>query len=128
MMTDPDWLPHLMNSKGAVTAYGGFLCHTAIVCRELGIPCVTGIGEDALEELCNQHEQIEVNGNNGNVKVLERKRTIQHKETYMKGGENMIKFLKKLFKKNSNVLINLNNVNKTLSMSMAGNGNCSDCC
>lgn len=76
MMTDPDWLPHLMNSKGAVTAYGGFLCHTAIVCRELGIPCVTGIGEDALEELCNQHEQIEVNGNNGNVKVLEKKRTI----------------------------------------------------
>lgn len=41
----------------------------------------------------------------------------------------MIKFLKKLFKRrNSNVLINLNNVNKTLSMSMAGNGNCSDSC
>jgi len=74
MMTDPDWLPHLMNSKGAITAYGGFLCHTAIVCRELGIPCVTGIGEDALEELCNQHDTIEVNGNNGNVKVLEKKR------------------------------------------------------
>ena len=74
MMTDPDWLPHLMNSKGAVTAYGGFLCHTAIVCRELGIPCVTGIGEEALEELCNQHDAIEVNGNNGNVKVLEKKR------------------------------------------------------
>ena len=46
----------------------------------------------------------------------------------MKGGEKVIKFLKKLFKKDSNVLINLNNVNKTLSMSMAGNGNCSDCC
>lgn len=40
----------------------------------------------------------------------------------------MLKFLKKLFTKKTNVLINLNNVNKTLSMSMAGNGNCSDCC
>lgn len=40
----------------------------------------------------------------------------------------MLDFLKKLFKKDSNVLINLNNVNKTLSMSMAGNGNCSDSC
>ncbi len=40
----------------------------------------------------------------------------------------MIKLLKKLFKKDKNVLINMNNVNKTLSMSMAGNGNCSDCC
>lgn len=72
MMTDPDWLPHLMNSKGAVTAYGGFLCHTAIVCRELGIPCVTGIGEDALRELTNQVGDLEVNGNNGNVKVLKK--------------------------------------------------------
>lgn len=40
----------------------------------------------------------------------------------------MINFIKKLFKRNSNLLINLNNVNKTLSMSMAGNGNCSDSC
>jgi len=40
----------------------------------------------------------------------------------------MLDFIKKLFKKDSNVLINLNNVNKTLSMSMAGNGNCSDSC
>ena len=40
----------------------------------------------------------------------------------------MIRFLKRLFRKDNNVLINLNNVNKKLSMSMAGNGNCSDCC
>ena len=40
----------------------------------------------------------------------------------------MLDFIKKLFKKDNNVLINLNNVNKTLSMSMAGNGNCSDSC
>lgn len=40
----------------------------------------------------------------------------------------MIRFLKRLFRKDNNVLINLNNVNKALSMSMAGNGNCSDCC
>ena len=71
----------------------------------------------------------EVNGNNGNVKVLEKKRRmIQHKVINVKGGETMINFIKKLFKRNNNLLINLNNVNKTLSMSMAGNGNCSDCC
>ena len=70
MMTDPNWLPHLMSSKGAVTAYGGFLCHTAIVCRELGIPCVTGIGEDSLDQLTNNCENIEVNGNRGSIKIL----------------------------------------------------------
>lgn len=74
MVTDPDWLPHLMVSKGAVTAYGGFLCHTAIVCRELGIPCVTGIGEDALEQLSSYSDNIEVNGNSGNVKVLKKEK------------------------------------------------------
>ena len=46
----------------------------------------------------------------------------------MKGGDYMIRFLKRLFRKDNNVLINLNNVNKTLSLSMAGNGNFSDCC
>lgn len=76
MMTDPDWLPHLMSSKGAVTAYGGFLCHTAIVCRELGIPCVTGVGEEVLDELSkNESQNIEVNGNSGNVKVLEKRKS-----------------------------------------------------
>lgn len=75
MMTDPDWLPHLMSSKGAVTAYGGFLCHTAIVCRELGIPCVTGVGEDTLDEITKSETQnIEVNGNSGKVKILEKKK------------------------------------------------------
>lgn len=72
MMTDPDWFPHLINSKGAVTAYGGFLCHTAIVCRELGIPCVTGVGEDVLNILRQENSKyIEVNGNIGNIKVIE---------------------------------------------------------
>ena len=72
MMTNPNWLPHLMNSKGAITAYGGFLCHTAIVCRELGIPCVTGIGEEGLKKLCCSHAIVEVNGNNGYVKIIEK--------------------------------------------------------
>ncbi len=68
-MTDPNWLPHLMVSKGVVTAYGGFLCHTAIVCRELGIPCVTGVGEENLEEIKNnQFKFVEINGNDGSVK------------------------------------------------------------
>ena len=75
MMTDPKWLPHLMNSKGAVTAYGGFLCHTAIVCRELGIPCVTGVGEDSIDEITkSETKNIEVNGNSGKINVLAKKK------------------------------------------------------
>lgn len=88
MMTDPDWLPHLMNSKGAITAYGGFLCHTAIVCRELGIPCVTGVGEEALEELSREDSKyVEVNGNSGNVKFLEEENLEFSMLEDVRGGE-----------------------------------------
>lgn len=75
MTTDPSWLPHLMSSKGVVTAYGGFLCHTAIVCRELGIPCVTGVGEDTLDEIIKSEiKNIEINGNSGTVRMLDKKK------------------------------------------------------
>lgn len=67
--TDPDWVPIILRSSGIITAEGGFLSHTAIISRELGIPCVTGLGYDAIEKLKDE-EQIEVNGNNGSVKII----------------------------------------------------------
>jgi pyruvate,water dikinase len=41
-MTDPDWEPIMKIAAGIVTNRGGRTCHTAIVSRELGIPCVIG--------------------------------------------------------------------------------------
>lgn len=67
-ITDPDWVPNLLRAGGAVTSRGGFLCHTAIICRELGIPCITAVGDKALEVLANA-QLIEVYGNKGIVKV-----------------------------------------------------------
>jgi pyruvate,water dikinase len=43
-MTDPDWEPVLKRAAAVVTDQGGRTCHAAIVCRELGIPCVVGTG------------------------------------------------------------------------------------
>lgn len=65
--TDPDWVPVILKSSAIVTAEGGFLSHTAIISRELGLPCVTGLGYAAIEKLKNE-EEIEVNGTNGSVK------------------------------------------------------------
>ncbi len=64
--TDPDWVPAMINSRAIVTAEGGFLSHSAIISRELGIPCVTGIGYKNIEELSKMKE-IFVDGNNGLV-------------------------------------------------------------
>lgn len=66
MYTDPDWLDVMSRSSGLVTAVGGMLCHSAIIARELGIPCVTGVGRKALNVLRNENE-IYVNGTTGEV-------------------------------------------------------------
>jgi pyruvate,water dikinase len=40
--TDPDWLPTIRRAAAVVTDSGGATCHTAVVARELGVPCVVG--------------------------------------------------------------------------------------
>lgn len=67
--TDPDWVPAMIESKGIVTAEGGFLSHSAIISRELGIPCVTGIGYSNIESLSSLNEII-VNGDDGTVEPV----------------------------------------------------------
>jgi pyruvate,water dikinase len=44
-MTTPDFVPAMKRAAGIVTDRGGRTCHAAIVSRELGIPCVVGVGE-----------------------------------------------------------------------------------
>jgi len=41
-MTDPDWEPIMKIASAIVTDKGGRTCHSAIVSRELGIPCIVG--------------------------------------------------------------------------------------
>ncbi len=43
-VTDPDWEPIMKIASAIVTDSGGRTCHSAIVSRELGIPCVVGTG------------------------------------------------------------------------------------
>lgn len=56
-------------TKAIATAEGGFLSHSAIISRELGIPCVVGVGYDNIEKL-SKYDSITVNGTNGTVKKL----------------------------------------------------------
>jgi len=41
-MTDPDWMEIMMKASAIVTNKGGTASHSAIVSRELGIPCIVG--------------------------------------------------------------------------------------
>lgn len=67
--TDPDWVPLMAEAAALVTAVGGMLCHAAIVARELGIPCVTGVGRAALERLA-AGGRLAVDGTAGTVSIL----------------------------------------------------------
>jgi len=68
-LTDPNWVPLITKAKGVITAVGGYLCHTAIICRELSIPCITDIGIDKLSQIKN-YAAISMDGNTGEIKIL----------------------------------------------------------
>jgi phosphohistidine swiveling domain-containing protein len=66
--TDPSWASLFPLAEAVVTDVGSSLSHAAIVCRELGIPCVanTRIATDQLRD----GDRIRVDGTTGQVEVL----------------------------------------------------------
>jgi pyruvate,water dikinase len=69
-VTSPMWCPAFGVAKGVITDIGGLMSHTAIVCREYGIPAVlgTGVATDAIRT----GDLVRVDGNNGTVRILKR--------------------------------------------------------
>ena len=68
-VTDPGWTPLFINAKGIILEIGGALQHGAVVAREYGIPCVSGL-DDATSKL-KDGQLVEVDGSNGIVRILE---------------------------------------------------------
>ncbi len=67
--TDPGWTPLFINARGIILEIGGALQHGAVVAREYGIPCVSGL-DDATNRL-KDGQLVEVDGSNGVVRILE---------------------------------------------------------
>lgn len=67
--TDPDYVPLMIKAKGIITSEGGFLSHASIISRELGIPCITGIGDENLEIL-KKAKEISMDGSNGDINII----------------------------------------------------------
>jgi pyruvate,water dikinase len=67
--TDPGWTPLFINAAGIVLEIGGALQHGAVVAREYGIPCVSGV--DGAASILRDGQLVEVDGSNGLVRVLE---------------------------------------------------------
>lgn len=69
-MTTPQYLPLMLTCSGIVTDQGGVLSHAAIVARELHKPCV--VGTRIATQILSTGDLVEVDGENGVVRVLER--------------------------------------------------------
>jgi phosphohistidine swiveling domain-containing protein len=64
-MTLPPWVPVFSVAGAIIADTGGVLCHTAIVAREMGIPCVVGV--EAGTTVVKTGQTITVDGTKGYV-------------------------------------------------------------
>ncbi|MCK4989472.1 MAG: phosphoenolpyruvate synthase, partial [Bacteroidales bacterium] len=67
-MTDPDWEPWMKIASAIVTESGGRTCHAAIICRELGIPCIVGAHEAT--DLLKEGQEVTVDCSEGMGQVF----------------------------------------------------------
>ena len=68
--TNPSWAPVFTKIKAAVTDIGGLTSHAAIVCREYGVPSVTGTG--FATQVIKTGDIIKVDGDTGLVEIVKR--------------------------------------------------------
>jgi pyruvate,water dikinase len=68
--TNPSWAPVFTKIKAAVTDIGGLTSHAAIVCREYGVPSVTGAG--IATSVIKTGDIVRVDGDTGVVTIVKR--------------------------------------------------------
>lgn len=66
--TDPGWIMLFPAATGIVVEHGSMLSHSAIVARELGIPCVVSV--PGLMSWLKTGDQLELDGSAGTVKKV----------------------------------------------------------
>ena len=67
-VTAPSWAPVFDKIRATVTDIGGMMSHAAIVCREYGLPAVTGTGNASTK--IKTGDIVRVDGSTGEVVIL----------------------------------------------------------
>lgn len=68
--TAPDLMKAFKKASAVITDVGGMLSHAAITARELDIPCI--VGTQYASKILKDGDPVEVDANNGIVRILER--------------------------------------------------------
>jgi pyruvate,water dikinase len=68
--TDPAWASLMFLSSALVADIGGVMSHTAVVARELGIPCV--VNTKVATHNIRTGDRVRIDGASGSIEILER--------------------------------------------------------
>jgi pyruvate,water dikinase len=68
-LTAPSWAPVFGKIAATVTDVGGIMSHAAIVCREYGLPAVTGTAFGT--KTIKTGQRLRVDGNAGTVTIID---------------------------------------------------------
>ena len=85
-MTDPAWEPIMKRAAAIVTDRGGRTCHSAIISRELGLPCIVGAGNatqrlaTGVEATVSCADGAQGNVYEGDVEFIVERRTMEAEE------------------------------------------------
>ena len=66
--TDPGWVTLFPSASGIIVERGSLLSHSAIVSREMGIPCIVSV--TGLLKTLKTGDEIEMDGSTGEIQVL----------------------------------------------------------
>ncbi|MEO9531777.1 MAG: PEP/pyruvate-binding domain-containing protein [Crocinitomicaceae bacterium] len=67
--TDPGWVTLFPTASAIIVERGSLLSHSAIVSREMGIPCIVSV--TGLLKTLNTGDLIEMDGSTGQIKIIE---------------------------------------------------------
>jgi len=67
--TDPGWVTLFPSSSAIIVERGSLLSHSAIVSREMGIPCIVGV--TGLLKTLKTGDLVEMDGSTGQIKLLD---------------------------------------------------------
>jgi pyruvate,water dikinase len=68
--TDPGWVTLFPTASAILVERGSLLSHSAIVSREMGIPCIVSV--TGLLRTLKTGDEIEINGSTGSIKLIEK--------------------------------------------------------
>ncbi len=69
--TDPGWVTLFPSASAIIVERGSLLSHSAIVSREMGIPCIVGV--DGLLRSLKTGDEVLMDGNTGKITLLNKK-------------------------------------------------------